>query len=100
MEGLKPVFVGCVSDFSLNVACKISSTGFKWAGWADFLAKKSVIQSTPALRTPHCYGHPDNKTAAKSPAKIYYRRLTEKKYPLLRTLDVKNTNSRSQGCPQ
>ena len=42
-------------------------------------AEAVAVQSKLALRTPRYmyYGHPIIRTAAKSPAKIDYRRLTE-----------------------
>ena len=40
-------------------------------------SQQSIVQSTPALRTPSYNGHPIIRTAAKSPAKTNYRRLTE-----------------------
>ena len=72
-----------VSRLDVTAAC--------WKGWTYTV--NSRLAATPLTDTLII------RTAAKSQAKIHYRRLTEIELPLLQTLTKEDSNSRSLQCP-
>ena len=56
--------------------------------------------STLTLRTPRYYGHTANMDGCKIPIRKFFWTFDWNNLPLLRTLSIEDTNSRSRECPQ